>query len=88
MKVNWGALGITIGLILVAVSILAMGLMAWGFTNRFARLEEEIPTIRRDTKRFIIAQEYTFSKAESEKRAISLEDLEEGYALAKKFMGE
>jgi len=28
MKVNWGALSITIGLILVAASILAVGLMA------------------------------------------------------------
>jgi len=33
-------------------------------------------------KRTIIIQGYAFSKAESEKRAITLEDLKEGYALA------
>jgi len=90
MKVNWGALGITIGLILVAVSILAVGLMAREriseFTDRLAILEEQIPIIRRDTKRTIIAQEYAFSKAKSENRAITLEDLKEGHTLADKFM--
>ena len=85
MKVNWGALGITIGLILVAVSILAVGLIAG---RRISRLEKEIPIIRAGVKRNIIAQGYAFRKAESEKRAITLEDLEEGCALADKFMGE
>jgi len=92
MKVNWGALGITIGLILVAASILAVGLMAGrrisGLTVRLDTLEKQIPIIRAGIKRNIIAQGYTFRKADSEKRAITLEDLKEGYALADKFMGE
>lgn len=92
MKANWGTLGITIGLILVAASILAIGLMAGRriteFAARLTTLEERIPIIRSDIKRTLIAQEYAFSKAESEKRAITLEDLKEGYALADKFMGE
>ena len=92
MKVNWGALGITIALILVAASILAVGLMAGRrisrLTVRLDTLEKQIPIIRAGIKRTIIAQEYAFSKADSEKRAITLEDLKEGYALADKFMGE
>ena len=94
MKVNWGALGITIGLILVAVSILAVGLMAGrrisGLTVRLTALEGQIPSrylyIKTDIVRTLIAQEYAYSKANSEKRAITLEDLKEGYALADKFM--
>jgi len=92
MKVNWGALGITISLILVAASILAMGLMAGRrisrLTVRLTTLEKQMPIIRAGIKRTIIAQEYAFSKADSEKRAITVEDLKEGYALADKFMGE
>ncbi len=85
MKVNWGALGITIGLILVAASILTMGLMVG---KRMSRLDKQIPIMRAGIKRSIIAQGYAFSKAESEKRAITLEDLKKGCALADKFMGE
>ena len=92
MKVNWGALGITISLILVAASILAMGLMAGRrisrLTVRLTTLEKQMPIIRAGIKRTIIAQEYAFSKADSEKRAITVDDLKEGYALADKFMGE
>jgi len=94
MKVNWGALGITIGLILVAVSILAVGLIAGrrisGLTVRLTTLEKQIPSrylyVKTDIARTLIAQEYAYSKANSEKRAITLEDLKEGYALADKFM--
>ena len=85
MKVNWGALGITIGLILVAASILTMGLMVG---KRMSRLDKQIPIMRVGIKRSIIAQGYAFSKADSEKRAITLEDLKKGCALADKFMGE
>lgn len=92
MKVNWGALSITIGLILVAASILAVGLMAEKRISelrvKLTTLEKQIPIIRAGIKRTIIAEEYAFSKAESENRAITLEDLKEGYALADKFMGE
>jgi len=92
MKVNWGALSITIGLILVAASILAVGLMAEKRISelrvKLTTLEKQIPIIRAGIKRTIIADEYAFSKAESENRAITLEDLKEGYALADKFMGE
>jgi len=83
MKVKWGALGITIGLILVAASILAVGLMA---EKRISRLQKEIPIARSSIKRVIILQGYAFSKADSENRAITLEDLKEGYALADEFM--
>jgi len=92
MKVNWGALSITIGLILVAASILAVGLMAEKRISelrvKLTTLEKQIPIIRAGIKRTTIAEEYAFSKAESENRAITLEDLKEGYALADKFMGE
>ena len=92
MKVNWGALSITIGLILVAASILAVGLMAEKRISelrvKLTTLEKQIPIIKAGIKRTIIAEEYAFSKAESENRAITLEDLKEGYALADKFMGE
>lgn len=92
MKVNWGALSITIGLILVAASILAVGLMAEKRISelrvKLTTLKKQIPIIRAGIKRTIIAEEYAFSKADSEKRAITLEDLKEGYALADKFLGE
>ena len=94
MKVNWGALSITIGLILVAVSILAVGLIAGRrisgltvrFTARLTALEKEVPLIRAGIKRNIIAEGYAFRKADSEKRAITFEDLKEGYVLADKFI--
>ncbi|TKJ44879.1 hypothetical protein CEE35_06320 [Candidatus Aerophobetes bacterium Ae_b3b] len=90
MKVNWGALSITIGLILVAASILAVGLMAEKRISelrvKLTTLEKQIPIIKADIERKIIAQEYTFSKAYSENRAITLEDLKEGHTLADKFM--
>jgi len=89
MKVSWGALGITIGLVLVAVSILAVGLMVERrLTVRLTTLEREIPVIRAGIKRNIIAQGYAFRKADFEKRAITVQDLKEGYTLADKFMGE
>ena len=80
MKVSWGALGIIIGLILVAASILAGALMAG---RRLSGLEKENSIMGAGIKRTIIAQGYAFSKTDSEKRAITLEDLKEGYALAK-----
>ena len=85
MKLNWGALGITIGLVLVAASILTMGLMVG---RRISVLEKNIPIIKASIKRTAIAQGYAFGKADSERRAITLEDLKEGYALADKFMGK
>ena len=92
MKVNWGALGITIGLILVAVSILAVGLIAEKRISELrvtlTTLEKQIPIIRTGIKRTVIAEGYAFSKADYENRATTLEDLKEGYALADKFMGE
>jgi hypothetical protein len=89
MTVNWGAVGITMGLILVAVSILAVGFMVERrLTVRLTTLEKEVPFIRAGIKRKIIAQGYAFRKAESQKRPITLEDLKEGYALADKFMGK
>ena len=97
MKANWGALGITISLIVVAASILAVGLMVErrisGLTVRLTiLLEEQIPSrylhIKTDIARPLIAHEYAFSKANPEKRAITFEDLKEGYALADKFMGK
>jgi hypothetical protein len=85
VKVNWGTLGVTIGLILVAASILAMGLLVG---RRISILEREIPRIKHSIKRTVIAQEYAFTRADSEGRAISLEDLKEGYALADEFLGK
>lgn len=84
MKVNWGTLGITIGLILVAVSIFSILVMGLMVGERISRLEEQIPIIKTGIKRTIIAQGYASSKAGSEKRAITFEDLKEGYALANK----
>lgn len=84
-QVNWGALGITIGLILVAASILTMGLM---IGERMSRLDKQIPIMRAGIKRTAIVLEYAHTKAESEKRAVTLDDLKEGCALADKFMKE
>ena len=92
MRVNWGALGISIGLILLTASILALGFIVEkrisGLTVRLITLEEQIRVIRADIERGIIAQGHAFSKVYSEKRTITIEDLKEGYALADKFMGK
>ena len=92
MKVNWGALSITTGLILVAASILAVGLMARAriseLTAGLTTLKKQMPIVKADIERKVIAEGYAFSKANSEKRAITLEDLKEGHALANQFMGE
>lgn len=92
MKVSWGALGITIGLILVATSILAVGFMAEKrisrLTDRLTALDKQIAIIKVSIKRNIIAQGYAFSKADAEKRAIGVEDLRKGYALANGFIAE
>jgi len=82
MKVNWGALGITIGLIFLAVSILAIGLIS---ERRISELEKYVLSIKYDIERTVIAQGYAFSRANSEKRAVTIEDIENGYALADSF---
>jgi len=96
MRVNWGALGVIIGLILVVASIAASGLIAEKslsrftaqLTSRLTTLQEQIPIMQGDIERAIIAQGYTFSKVYSEKRTVTLEDLKEGYALANEFTGK
>ena len=85
MKVNWGALGITIGLLLLAASILTVG---WAAGRKLSALTVGLTATKAAIKRTIIAQEYAFTKADSQRRAISLEDLKEGYALADKFMAK
>jgi len=82
MKVNWGALGITIGLIFLAVSILTIGLIS---ERRISELEKYVLSIKYDIERTVIAQGYAFSRANSEKRAVTIEDIENGYALADSF---
>lgn len=79
MKVNWGALGITIGLIFLAVSMLTIGLIS---ERRISELENYVLSIKDDIERTVIAQGYAFSRANSEKRAVTIEDIENGYALA------
>ena len=82
MKVNWGALGITIGLIFLAVSMLAIGLIS---ERRISELGKYVLSIKDDIERTVIAQGYAFSTASSEKRAVTIEDIENGYALADSF---
>jgi hypothetical protein len=79
MKVNWGALGITIGLIFLAVSMLTIGLIS---ERRISELEKYVLSIKDDIERTVTAQGYAFSRANSEKRAVTIEDIENGYALA------
>jgi len=82
MKVNWGALSITIGLIFLAVSMLIIGLIS---ERRISELEKYVLSIKDDIERTVIAQGYAFSSANSEKRAVTVEDIENGYALADSF---
>jgi len=82
MKVNWGALGITIGLIFLAVSMLTIGLIS---ERRISELEKYVLSIKHDIERTVIAQGYAFSRANSEKRAVTIEDIENGYTLADSF---
>lgn len=82
MKVNWGALGITTGLIFLAVSMLTIGLIS---ERRISELEKYVLSIKDDIERTVIAQGYAFSRASSEKRAVTIEDIENGYALADSF---
>ena len=82
MKVNWGALGITIGLIFLAVSMLTIGLIS---ERRISELEKYVLSIKDDIERTVIAQGYAFSRASSEKRTVTIEDIENGYVLADSF---
>ena len=83
MKINWGALGLTIAVLLLAASILTVGLV---IERRILKLEKQITVVKTSIKRDIIAQGYVFAKANSEKRAIVFEDLKDGYVLAEKFI--
>ena len=87
MKINWSALGIIIVLLFLGASILTAGFIIDSQVSTLKRwFKEELTLARIDIKRDIIAQGYVFSKAESEKRGISLEDLNQGYGLAKKLL--
>ena len=83
MKINWGALSLTIAVLFLAASILTVG---WVIERKMSRLEEQITVVKTSIKRDIIAQGYVFAKANSEKRAIIFEDLKDGYVLAEKFI--
>ncbi len=92
MKVKWEALGIAIGLILVAISILAVGLVAAGRVSKLAdkltTLEDQIPATKTAVKRAMIAQTYVLAIADSEGRTVTVEDFEKGYALAKELIAK
>jgi hypothetical protein len=64
-----GALGVTIAVLFLAVSILTLGLVV---DERISRLGQQIAIVKTSIKRGVIAQSYAFSKAESEKRGIIL----------------
>lgn len=66
---DWGALGVTIAVLSVAVSILTVELVV---DERISRLGQQIAIVKTSIKREVIAQSYAFSKAESEKRGIIL----------------
>lgn len=78
-----GVLGVIIALLFLAVSVLTIGLVV---DRKISRLEQEIAIAKISTQRNIIAQGYAFSKADSKKRAITFEDLQDGYVLAEKFI--
>ena len=87
MKINWGALGVTIAVLFLGASILTAGfIMNTQVSTLKQWFEQELTIAKVGIKRDIITQGYAFSKAEFEKRAIILEDLTEGYGLAKKLM--
>ncbi len=83
MKINWGALGLTIAVLFLAISILTVGLV---IERKISRLEQQIAIVKTGIKKDIIAQGYVFTKANSEKRAAIFEDLRDGYVLAEKFI--
>jgi len=87
MKVNWSTLGITIAVLFLGASILTAGFIINAQVSALKQwFEQELTIAKVDIKRDIIAQGYAFSKAESEKRGIILDDLNKGYGLAKKLM--
>jgi len=87
MKVNWITLGLTIAVLFLGASVLTAGFIINAQVSTLKQwFEQELTIAKAGIKRDIIAQGYAFSKAESEKRAIILEDLNEGYGLARKLM--
>ncbi len=98
MKGNWSALGVMIAVLFLGASILTAGfiinaqvstLKQWfkkELTIAEVGIKEELTIAKLNIRRDIIAEGYAFSKANSEKRAVILEDLNEGYALARKLM--
>ncbi len=83
MKTNWGALGLTIAVLFLAISILTVGLV---IERKISRLEQQIAIVKTGIRQDIIAQGYVFTRANSEKRAVIFEDLKDGYVLAEKFI--
>ena len=87
MKVNWSAVAITIAVLFLGVSILTVGFIINAQVSTLKQwFKQELTVTRVDIKRDIIAQGYAFSKAEPEKRGIILEDLNQGYGMAKELM--
>ena len=83
MKVNWGALGISLGLFFLGASMIAMGFI---LEKRISSLEEELRLAKADIERTAIAQAHTLSKAYAQRKTITAEDLKEGYLLADEFL--
>ncbi len=87
MKVNWSTVGIMIVVLFLGASILTAGFIINAQVSTLKQwFEQELTIAKVGIKRDIIAQGYAFSKAESEKRGIILEDLNQGYRMAKELM--
>jgi len=86
VKVNWGLLGITLGLILLAGSIFFATLKISAKIDSTTRLtEEKLLTFQTEIKRDVIALLYGYRQACYQKRPLTLDDLEEGKKFASEF---
>jgi len=86
MKVNWGLLGITVGLILLAGSIFFAAIKISAKIDTTTQLmEKELVTFQREIKTDTVAILYGYRQSCYEKRPLTLDDLKEGKKLASGF---
>ena len=86
MKVNWGLLGITAGLILLAGSIFFAAIKISAKIDTTTQImEQKLATFQTGIKTDTIAILYGYRQACYEKRPLTLDDLKEGRKIASGF---
>ena len=87
-KIKWGAVAITIAILVLAISIIftgvkITGMMRTGIRNIESELKDEV---RREVRKEVLSFIHAYRSAAVENRRITFEDLEKGYQFAEDFL--